>query len=143
MNGETTREPPAPAYTMGYSDEFQNLLNRRNAAANAAHLLPSMTGVACSISGGIPRARWPQSPGARRLPAIPDRGRRTSFTASRPQPCIGRAGQDGGTGRPSVPSQATPRKSRTVGATSTALVCASMRRASPDPSSTTSTAFVS
>ena len=40
MNGEETREPPAPTYTMGYSDEFQKLLDRRNAAANAAHLLP-------------------------------------------------------------------------------------------------------
>ena len=51
--------------------------------------------------------------------------------------------QDDGTGRPSVPSHATPRKSRIVGATSTALVCASMRRASPEPSSTISIAFVS
>ena len=43
MNGEGTREPPAPAYTMGYSDEFQKLLSRRNAAANAAHLLPHLS----------------------------------------------------------------------------------------------------
>ncbi len=42
MNGEGTREPPAPTYTMGYSDEFQKLLGRRNAAANAAHLLPHL-----------------------------------------------------------------------------------------------------
>ena len=43
MNGETTRESPAPTYTMGYSDEFLKLLNRRNAATSAAHLLPHLS----------------------------------------------------------------------------------------------------
>ena len=42
MNGNTTPEPPAPAYTMGYSEEFQKLLARRNAAVSAAHLLPHL-----------------------------------------------------------------------------------------------------
>lgn len=42
MTGEPTHEPPAPTYTMGYSDEFQKMLGRRNAAANAAHLLPHL-----------------------------------------------------------------------------------------------------
>ena len=42
MTGERTHEPPAATYTMGYSDEFQKLLGRRNAAANAAHLLPHL-----------------------------------------------------------------------------------------------------
>lgn len=31
---------PSPAYTMGYSPEFLQLLDRRNAAIHAAHLLP-------------------------------------------------------------------------------------------------------
>ena len=43
MNGEGTGEPPAPTYTMGYSDEFLKLLSRRNAAADAAHLLPHLS----------------------------------------------------------------------------------------------------
>jgi ubiquinone/menaquinone biosynthesis C-methylase UbiE len=42
MNGTRTPEAPTPAYTMGYSDEFQKLLGRRNAASNAAHLLPHL-----------------------------------------------------------------------------------------------------
>ena len=42
MNGNETPKAPAPTYTMGYSDEFQKLLSRRNAAANAAHLLPRL-----------------------------------------------------------------------------------------------------
>ena len=40
MNGTKGPGSPTPAYTMGYSEKFQQLLNRRNAAANAAHLLP-------------------------------------------------------------------------------------------------------
>ena len=42
MNGTRTPEASTPAYTMGYSDEFQKLLGRRNAASNAAHLLPHL-----------------------------------------------------------------------------------------------------
>lgn len=37
---ETTA--PTPEYTMGYSPEFLQLLDRRNAQANAAHLLPHL-----------------------------------------------------------------------------------------------------
>ena len=40
MTGNNNPESPAPTYTMGYSDEFQKLLARRNATNNAAHLLP-------------------------------------------------------------------------------------------------------
>ena len=40
MTGNRNPESPAPAYTMGYSDEFQKLLGRRNAAVDAGHLLP-------------------------------------------------------------------------------------------------------
>ena len=42
MNGTRTPEAPAPTYTMGYSDEFQKMLGRRNAASSAAHLLPHL-----------------------------------------------------------------------------------------------------
>ena len=40
MNDHQTPDASAPAYTMGYSDEFQQLLDRRNAETVAAHLLP-------------------------------------------------------------------------------------------------------
>ena len=33
---------PRPEYTMGYSPEFLQLLDRRNAQVNAAHLLPHL-----------------------------------------------------------------------------------------------------
>ena len=36
----TAQEPTAHKYTMGYSDEFLQLLDRRNAANSAAYLLP-------------------------------------------------------------------------------------------------------
>lgn len=39
MNGKQNPESPASSYTMGYSDEFLQLLDRRNAETNAAHLL--------------------------------------------------------------------------------------------------------
>ena len=42
MSGTRTPETSTSAYTMGYSDEFQKLLGRRNAASNAAHLLPHL-----------------------------------------------------------------------------------------------------
>jgi len=42
MIGTKGPGPETPTYTMGYSDEFQKLLSRRNAAANAAHLLPHL-----------------------------------------------------------------------------------------------------
>ena len=42
MNGDTTSGAPTPAYTMGYSDEFQKMLHRRSAATHAAHLLPHL-----------------------------------------------------------------------------------------------------
>ena len=40
MSDSQTGDAPTPNYTMGYSDEFQALLDRRNAALNAGHLLP-------------------------------------------------------------------------------------------------------
>ena len=42
MNDNKTSDTPEPAYTMGYSDEFQKLLSRRSAGNNAAHLLPHL-----------------------------------------------------------------------------------------------------
>ena len=44
MNDARTPEAstPAASYTMGYSDEFQKMLGRRNAASNAAPLLPHL-----------------------------------------------------------------------------------------------------
>ena len=42
MNGDETPKAPAPTYTMGYANEFQKLLSRRNAAANARRLLPRL-----------------------------------------------------------------------------------------------------
>ena len=33
---------PTPEYTMGYSPEFLQLLDRRNAQANASHLMPRL-----------------------------------------------------------------------------------------------------
>ncbi len=42
MTHHNTPASPAPAYTMGYSDEFQKLLARRNAETCAAHLLPHL-----------------------------------------------------------------------------------------------------
>lgn len=42
MNDTRTSETSTPTYTMGYSDEFQKLLGRRNAASTAAHLLPHL-----------------------------------------------------------------------------------------------------
>ena len=40
MTDDNSPESPSPTYTMGYSDEFQKLLARRNAATNAVHLAP-------------------------------------------------------------------------------------------------------
>ena len=42
MNGTRSPGRPTPTYTMGYSEEFQQMLKRRNAADNAAHLLPHL-----------------------------------------------------------------------------------------------------
>ncbi len=39
MNSNRNPDTPTPSYTMGYSDEFLKLLDRRNAETNAAHLL--------------------------------------------------------------------------------------------------------
>ena len=39
MNSSNTPHASKPSYTMGYSDDFQKLLRRRNAETNAAHLL--------------------------------------------------------------------------------------------------------
>ena len=39
MQGNT---PPDPAYTMGYDENFQQLLRRRSAESHAAHLLPHL-----------------------------------------------------------------------------------------------------
>ena len=40
MSSNQNPDTPAPSYTMGYSDEFAKLLDRRNAGINATHLLP-------------------------------------------------------------------------------------------------------
>ena len=40
MNSSKTPDSSLATYTMGYSDDFQKLLRRRNAETNAAHLLP-------------------------------------------------------------------------------------------------------
>ena len=40
MNGNESPDTSTPTYTMGYGDEFQKMLSRRNAATHAAHLLP-------------------------------------------------------------------------------------------------------
>ena len=41
MNSDKTQDASA-SYTMGYSDDFQKLLKRRNAETSAAHLLPRL-----------------------------------------------------------------------------------------------------
>ena len=38
----TDQEPPSSSYTMGYSEEFRQLLNRRSAETHAKHLLPHL-----------------------------------------------------------------------------------------------------
>ena len=40
MSSNRNPDTPTPSYTMGYSDEFAKLLDRRNSGINAAHLLP-------------------------------------------------------------------------------------------------------
>ena len=40
MTDNESPDIPTPTYTMGYSDEFQKMLERRNARNSAAHLLP-------------------------------------------------------------------------------------------------------
>ena len=42
MSSNRNPDTPTPSYTMGYSDEFEKLLDRRNAGINAAHLLPHL-----------------------------------------------------------------------------------------------------
>ena len=42
MNGNKTQDASTATYTMGYSDDFQKLLRRRNAQSSAAHLLPHL-----------------------------------------------------------------------------------------------------
>ena len=42
MNSDKTQNASTSAYTMGYSDDFQKLLRRRNAQTSAAHLLPHL-----------------------------------------------------------------------------------------------------
>ena len=42
MSRSETSDPSTPSYTMGYSDEFQELLRRRSARTHAAHLLPHL-----------------------------------------------------------------------------------------------------
>lgn len=42
MTDDQTPETTGSTYTMGYSEEFQELLARRSAATNAAHLLPHL-----------------------------------------------------------------------------------------------------
>ena len=73
MNGEhpvgiLERPPEREAYAMGYSDIFLNLLRRRSAVRNAAHLLPllrpgmDLLDLGCgpgSITLGLAQAVWP------------------------------------------------------------------------------------
>lgn len=42
MNSNKTQDVFTASYTMGYSEDFQKLLRRRNAETNAAHLLPHL-----------------------------------------------------------------------------------------------------
>jgi len=42
MNRDKTPGSPTAAYTMGYSEDFQKLLRRRNAETSAAYLLPHL-----------------------------------------------------------------------------------------------------
>ena len=42
MSRDDREGASAPTYTMGYGPEFQKMLDRRNAALNAAHLLPHL-----------------------------------------------------------------------------------------------------
>ena len=42
MNSNKTQDASTATYTMGYSDDFQRLLRRRNAGSSAAHLLPHL-----------------------------------------------------------------------------------------------------
>lgn len=42
MNSNKTQDASTATYTMGYSDDFQKLLRRRNAQTSAAHLLPHL-----------------------------------------------------------------------------------------------------
>ena len=42
MDRNTTTETSTPTYTMGYGPEFRKMLERRNAAVCAAHLLPRL-----------------------------------------------------------------------------------------------------
>ena len=42
MSSNRNPDTPTPSYTMGYSDEFAKLLDRRNAGINAAHPLPHL-----------------------------------------------------------------------------------------------------
>ncbi len=42
MSSDETRAEPTPTYTMGYGPEFRKMLERRNAADCAAHLLPHL-----------------------------------------------------------------------------------------------------
>ena len=42
MNSNKTQDASTSTYTMGYSDDFQKLLRRRNAGTSAAHLLPHL-----------------------------------------------------------------------------------------------------
>ena len=43
MSGQQTPDAATPNYTMGYSEDFQKLLRRRNAETSAAHLLAHLT----------------------------------------------------------------------------------------------------
>lgn len=42
MNSNETQDASTATYTMGYSDDFQRLLRRRNAETSATHLLPHL-----------------------------------------------------------------------------------------------------
>ena len=52
MNRDKTHGSSAATYTMGYSEDFQKLLRRRNAETSAAHLLPHLKPGMCVLDFG-------------------------------------------------------------------------------------------
>lgn len=52
MNRDKTHGSPAATYTMGYGEDFQKLLRRRNAETSAAHLLPHLKPGMCVLDFG-------------------------------------------------------------------------------------------
>ena len=56
--------PPTPSYTMGYSEDFQNMLRVRSVETHAKHLLQRLkpvTAFSTSAAGrGTYRSGWPR-----------------------------------------------------------------------------------